>query len=425
VPGSSLANRCLEAFFNRAWPMPVCSFLHRPTVMEHHRNGCLDQALFLALVGIATVVADLGGGTRDQGAEGIESAESLVLESLDKPTLSMIQATVLIIQYRLMSRKFGKVFMLAALAARSALALRLNYEHPSAPFLTRESCRRTVWALYMMDTNLAAGYSDFTLWTTDLINIQLPCEDHSFIMNTPQETPRLEAGQAATNLSLLAHTVCVLNLRHRVLKFSKQVASNSSALDQDVEGQVRDFANELNDFVCNLPKQYQSSEYALHLHAHLPTLAQYLKLHITWFGVCCILYRLAFVELTEGLPSSVRIWLDSDFLLDCQMRCFKSAVSMAEFLGSVLNLGIDLVCLDVDAAVSTYQCARLLICVQRNNIIDASTESVAKSLTQCQALVESGLFCRCDAVDAIVGNPYRDVVIMLMRAEERLERSNQ
>ncbi|KAH6664750.1 hypothetical protein F5X68DRAFT_265809 [Plectosphaerella plurivora] len=439
---SPLGQLSLDVFFQRVAPIPVFSFLHRATVMEQNLGGTLHPALHLALFGIAILFADpdseLGssGSASSRGAKAVDAAERMVVaDGLETPSVVKLQALTLVIQHRAMSRRFSKAFMLAALAVRAAMALRLNYElAPSAavPFLARESCRRLVWSLYMTDTTLAAGYDCFTLMRPEVIAIQLPCDDHCFMMDIPQETMPLLPMTGTTpsestaapppelpQLSLLALTVRVLWLRQRVLQFTKEAVAASSA--GPVQVQAATLEADLAAFQESLPTQLRLSQYAISLHAHLPTLAAYLKVHVTYLATRCILYRLALDGLKEALPLRARSLFAPDLLAQWQDRCVQSARAMARLFKSTLHIqtGTETVRLDVDLAVVVYQCARILAYASVTDTQSgAPPEEIEPHLVTCQKFMDR-MFADCaavadikadlsDLIDAINGPPRDD-----------------
>jgi hypothetical protein len=82
--------------------------------------------------------------------------------------------------------------MLAALAARTAVALRLNYEHSALPYVAQEARRRLYWALYLLDDYFCVGLREFELCPEETIYLQLPCREEVFEAGQKCQTGTLQ-----------------------------------------------------------------------------------------------------------------------------------------------------------------------------------------------------------------------------------------
>lgn len=81
--------------------------------------------------------------------------------------------------------------MLAALAARTAVALRLNYERSELAPVAQEARRRLFWALYLLDDYFCVGLREFELCPEETIHLQLPCREEIFEAGQPCQTGML------------------------------------------------------------------------------------------------------------------------------------------------------------------------------------------------------------------------------------------
>ncbi|KAH8172059.1 fungal specific transcription factor domain-containing protein [Sarocladium implicatum] len=400
----SLTGKALDVFFDEIARVPVFAFLHRASIMEEYRTGAIDHALLLAITGIACLVIEFGPGMQENGTKYIDAAQALIVLDLNNPTITKIQALILIIQHRSFSRQFATVFMLMSLAARSALGLRLNYENNRLHFVAQESCRRALWSLYMLDTTIAAGYNDFTLFHEGLIHVQLPCQDHNFQMDIPQAAEYLDSYKTQSSLNVSKDTqspsalvIQALSLRQRILQYTKTAGAEPP---QSISTSVGAFDFELGSYLDRLPQSFRLSAYNFRLHVHLPTFVAYIKIHLTWLGVNCILYRLVLRGLKEALPSTAIQALDSGFREACETKCLSSARSMVELFETTLRLSSDSVIMDIDLAVMAYQCSRILVYFFRNVQVNMTREEIEGNLETCQELLKSK-FCESDAVSAI------------------------
>lgn len=124
-----------------------------------------------------------------------QEAERIILDRLECPSIFQLQASLLLIRYRAGVGQFPRAFIMAGLAARWALALRLNYEHSRLGPVAQEVRRRTFWSLYLLEDSFCVGLKEFELFDPDTIHLQLPCEDVDFHQERPMSTGYLQPGK--------------------------------------------------------------------------------------------------------------------------------------------------------------------------------------------------------------------------------------
>ncbi|CAK7203848.1 hypothetical protein SEUCBS139899_006597 [Sporothrix eucalyptigena] len=425
----ALAMRTFDQFFRHIHHIPTFAFLHRASLMQRYRAGLVDRPLLLALVGITSLMTDLGPGTRELGKQCIAEAEALVLSRLDRPSTLGLQTLVFVIHHRVLSGRFSSAFMLHGVASRFASALRLNHENTRLCFLARESRRRLMWALYMIDSSMANGYADFSLWAyradradradahSDVMNIQLPCNERNFEFDLPERTEPLRPPPRGPDGSLpplpddigfLALHVRIRSLRGRILQYTKDVTSplgsgggssdptgtgmdiettpsttastaaiDTSAIDvSSIPARVAEIAADLDSFAARLPVSFRWSEANVRLRTYSPRLCVFLMTHIWWEQCHCELYRLALVGLQEALPAPYIAQLTRQFptfVHHCRAQVLEHASAMAEMFRCVLTLENGVPVTDLDLPICLYQCVRLLFYISRTNPDDPQT----------------------------------------------------
>ena len=395
-----LAMLAFRVFFEKLHRIPVFAFLHRACIVEQYRNGLLDRALLLSIVGICSLLGDMGQDTRDLGENLIDEAAAMVLDDMERPTVPRIQALILIVKYRALTKRFASVFMLSAIAVRFATGLRLNYEDPQLSFLARESCRRTMWSLYLIDSTLAAGYQDFALSLSDMIHVDFPCHERNFEMDLPPGD-----GSDRREDSPLALILRLARLRHQALQFTKKAVERRTPTTAIIEG-ILNCQRDLETFRDDLPAAYKLSKHNIMLHAYSTTLSIFLSLHATWHGVVCILHRLVLDGLVESLPRETTAELDLDFRTASEKRCLESPKAVTDMLSAVDAAQVDDVPLDLDVAVCVYQCLRVMI--RSYCTTAAGSNEVYETITdRCQVGLRflRSMFAPTPAVKAIVSSP--------------------
>lgn len=369
-PDESLIQRTFSNYFRHVHHVPVFSFLHRASLMQRYHAGMMDRALLLALVGVTSLLTDLGPGMREYGARCIDECQGMVLADLENPSTIKIQALVLVMKHRILTRRFTSAFMLAAMAARFAYALRLNYENPSLCFLARESRRRLMWAFLAIDSGVNGGQADFTLLPPDSLHIQLPCNERNFEFDLPQVTGHLRplpSQPFPDEVGSLALHVRLLWMRSRVSYCTKNVLNMPESEVAQLPQLIKVLERELGTFNEHLPASFKFSESNLQLRAYSPRLCVYIMIHVWWRQCHCDLYRIVLSGLKESLPRSSVSRLEHQFVSYCARQCFEHAIAMVEIFRLVLALDGGLPVTDLDLLVCAYQCARMLYFAYQTN----------------------------------------------------------
>ncbi|KAK6081144.1 transcriptional regulatory protein [Seiridium cupressi] len=369
-PDETIITRTFNNFFRHIHHVPVFSFMHRASLMQRYHAGMMDKPLLLALVGITSLLTDLGPGMREYGTKCIDECQRMILADLENPSTIKIQALVFIMKHRMLNRRFTSAFMLASLAGRFAYALRLNYENPNLCFLARESRRRLMWAFLTIDSGINGGYPDFTLLPSEALHVQLPCNERNFEFDLPQVTGHLKPIPTTPfpdDVGSLALHVRLLWIRSRILYCTKNVIAMPETELAELPRLVEVLAQELKLFNEHLPASFRFSESNLRLRAYSPRLCVFIMIHI-WFRQCyCDLYRIVMTGLKEALPRSSLDRLPPQFVALCERQCYEHAVAMVDIFRLTLSLDGGLPVTDLDLSACAYQCARMIYFVHHMN----------------------------------------------------------
>jgi hypothetical protein len=195
--------------------LPSLAFLHRGSLLQLYRRGQADEALLLAVVAITSLVPVVDPSEATLGARCADLAEGLIMTNLARPSIFKTQALLLTVQYRIWTGASSTAFMLLALLARCAFVLRLHHESPHLSFFVRESRRRLMWAIYLVDMTMAGGLQVFTVCPSHNIRLRLPCREDEFELNFETETEELQHDTSAMSspiLGMLAYHVRIIYL---------------------------------------------------------------------------------------------------------------------------------------------------------------------------------------------------------------------
>jgi poly [ADP-ribose] polymerase len=374
-PDEALALKAFETFFRQIHHIAMFSFLHRPSLLERYHSGSLDRALVLALIGITSLLTDLGPGMGEYGDRCIEEAVQLCLANLEKPTIARLQALVLAIKHRILSKRFSSAFMLHAIASRSATALRLYQENTELCFLARESRRRLMWSIYMIDASISTGQPDVALWNDaeNQIPLHLPCNERNFDFDLPDPTELLRGpGRDASGavpplpdvLGLMALHIRLYWMRTRILQCTSRAAASPSADALAVlPSQLAEFEDELGVFEERLPISFRENEANYRLRSYSSRLGIFMTTHLLWRQCHLDLYRPFLPGLREAIAPSALQQLDPHFVILKRRVCYEHAKAMADMFAQLLSLSST--CghpptADLDLPGCAFQCSRVL-----------------------------------------------------------------
>ncbi|KAK3302825.1 fungal-specific transcription factor domain-containing protein [Chaetomium strumarium] len=356
VPPEPVVDELIDQYFSRLHSLPAYSFLHEETVKRRNRERTINDALKLSLCAITALVLGRHEAERDGWAR---ESERQILDQLDEPSIFHLQALLLVIRYRAETAKSRRAFMLAGLAARSAVALRLNYEHPELGPVAQEVRRRTFWSLYLLEDVFCVGLKEFELCRPEIIQLQLPCADIDFGNERETVTGFLQPG-----MGLEPETLCVRGLfvklaftRRSIMKLNRQLYLN----EIDLPGLFRAIEHLQSDLRRISSQIAPEDGYPPTSTTAIGLRPQYIMMHMSYRQCQCDLYRIFLSGYPEAAPQRNIEGIKARNIATMRHRCLKSAQEILDILfyyDSQTDTGQ---VLDFDAAVCTYHAARLVL----------------------------------------------------------------
>lgn len=190
----------LDAFFSYVAPYQTNTFLHRGTFMCQVRDGRASETLLLAICAItarfinrpptpAAVVSPQPPLSSTQANRWSSLATQQLMASTPVMELHHAMAALILCKHAAYSGDYNQAFLMAALANRFALKLRLFDETKwtegknsatELRWVDREQRRRVMFACYCVDRMTATGMRELTFCPAESIKLQLPCEDYNF-----------------------------------------------------------------------------------------------------------------------------------------------------------------------------------------------------------------------------------------------------
>ncbi|KAI1125298.1 hypothetical protein F5Y10DRAFT_268231 [Nemania abortiva] len=370
----------VEDYFDHLYPLPSFAFLHKPTVIRRCRDGTINEPLKLAICAITALHLQR---TLDCHHLWARQAEQLLLQQIGRPSIFHLQALLLVVRYHIESGEFPTAFMLAALAARTAVALRLNYERSELAFVAQEARRRLFWALYLLDDYFCVGLREFELCPEETIYLQLPCREEIFAAGQQCQTGTLRPS-TSDNVAAMGLRGAFLRLtsaRRAAMRFNRRVGFGEES-PSTIGGRIRQFEQQLACLQATLSPEHQYSVSNL-TSCEWP--AQFVMLHMSYHQCHCDLYRMFLNGYSEAAPSKLLASIRTEDRLSMQAQCLKHAESILRILGDfITNYPSDdrrLLLLERDAAVCAFESARLVMFGAR---LPCATSTLETSIRKAQ-----------------------------------------
>lgn len=209
LPAAGEVISLVEAYFEHVYALPWYAFLHKQSVVQRCLEGTIEDCLALSICAVTVQRLKIGCYSQELCAEWIQKAEDFLLQNIGMPSTSRLQALILVVRFRVEAGQFNRAFMLAALAGRSAVALRLNYERPELRFLAQEVRRRLVWSCFALDGNFSVGLREFEICPSENVFLQLPCPETEFEHDTPVQTAPLRAISYGETERIGTYAACI------------------------------------------------------------------------------------------------------------------------------------------------------------------------------------------------------------------------
>ncbi|KAI9924206.1 hypothetical protein MW887_007156 [Aspergillus wentii] len=340
--------KTVKKFFHHLYPVPSFSFLHPPSTIAKCHDGTLDESLLLAIQAIVTL--RLGQEDKDESTAQISKAEDIIWQRLESPSVSRLQALLLVIIHRVETGGFQRAFMLAGLASRAASAMRLNYEKTDLTPVAAEVRRRTIWCFKLIESYFSIGLSEFELCPFETIYLQPPSHETSFVPP--------DAGDIDKECGTLAISVRLASLRRDIMKLTRELAVCDRPF-VEISKVIRSLEQELWELHRQMP--YNNIYTTLDIITKEPWLSRHVMMMTSWHQCFCDLYRLLLPGCPEAPPRIVLDTIDADHRQQAGSICQEHAMSIIQLLCDINQRCTVPYFLEFDTAICAYHATRLMI----------------------------------------------------------------
>lgn len=367
--------RCCSHDVHRALPASICAvamlYLRREVDLDlDHRQDSSRR-----------VLSHIVASAEDTGA-WIRMAEESIWRSLESPSITKLQALLLVIHYYIETELFQRAFMLTATAARFATTMRLNYERHDLSPVAREVRRRTLWSLKMVERYFSTGLAEFDSLPLEVIYIDFPRSEEDFMAMTHgreiDATGKGEANGDYHNYHGEGGTYGLIMqleaIRRDVMKLSRSIA----LLETPLCNLTDLISHHLQTLAC-------MEKPAPILEAHLSAdeafeppgcssnrdrsisrwLPRLLLAHISWHQAHCDINRILLPGYSEAAPDAVLVGHDHQALLAAEAQCLHHAMRIIYILTALNQHSTQHHLLEFDTAICAYHATRLILFISR------------------------------------------------------------
>lgn len=355
----------VEFYFAHVYPLSSYAFLHPQTTIRHLSNGQLETSLSYAIAAVASY--HQGSSQRREQAElsWAQAAEDLIWKNLESPSVSRLQALLLVILYRVETGAFQRAFMLSALAARAAAAMRLNHERDGSTGsrTSQEVRRRVMWSLKLVERYFSTGLPEFELCPVESVYLELPCWEQEFSDTQPDNSER-----TLQSCDFGSYHLCVRleMLRRDLMKLNRSLSLYDTSFPQ-LSTVMHDFEQHLTRIGAELPGGPTLTAERISSLLDSPWLPRQILVHLSFHHSQCDLYRLLVRNYREAAPAAVLDAVDPSLLARAEQLCLQHATAIVDILATLNQVSQKAQPLEFDTAICGYHATRLLLHIAQSS----------------------------------------------------------
>ncbi|CAM1507789.1 Fc.00g046370.m01.CDS01 [Cosmosporella sp. VM-42] len=302
-PPVALLRRALDIFRERHFGVEFCSFLHLPSVdvgLLRQRSPFFAHALIAlsALYMTQQEAADQGFARPETLSEWHTTvAREYSRQSVDAPSVSSIQANLILALRELLARTLYKAWIFAGIAIRQAQALRLGLEyHGRLPNRQKEVQRRTYWAAFVMDRMVSHCCWRPQMIDSDCVRLNLPCPETPFLLQESFSAPNLETLEfpcAVSRLGLAPYFITILHLWSQAtyshVKGGRRYSRSGPDDPQGFFNQHEKKIDDIHGSLLSVPMRWSAHNWRLFRHMNQSAL--FVNIHLLVNHARCVMHQ--------------------------------------------------------------------------------------------------------------------------------------
>jgi len=266
---------------------------------------------------------------------------------------------MLVILYRINIGQFQRAFMLLALAARAAAAMRLNHERSDQHSTTLEVRRRLMWCMKLVERYFCIGLPEFELCPQENIYLRMPSCEADF----------QEGVTGMDKYGPGAYPLCIKleRIRRDIMRLTRSLALCEQPFPQ-LPQIVLDFEKDLIAIGEQMEGGPNLTPRKLDLALACPWLPRIMLMHLSWHQCHCDLYRLFLSGFREAAPKVVLDALSPTYITTAASLCFQHATAIIQILSNLNQQSTQPRLLEFDTAICAYHATRLVLFLSRASV---------------------------------------------------------
>ncbi|OBZ86157.1 Cutinase transcription factor 1 alpha [Choanephora cucurbitarum] len=262
LPPKDLSEHLVQLYFKHFYPfLPL--FYKRQLCPKDAVTPLLMNAIYAVASRISPDARVRSDPEASETAGDIffERAEKLLDESYDTPSISTIQALLLLASHQHGAMKSAKAWLYSGMAFRMAqdLGLHRNCDHWNIPLEECERRKRVFWCCYIVDRLASAMYGRASTFEERDCDVPFPSidddtaiEDDSIDLDNPDNSP-----PSVSLLELFANLIKICDILGHILKNIYYVRSLQYAGVRQVDAVLTTWNKKLHQWYDQLPDSLQ------------------------------------------------------------------------------------------------------------------------------------------------------------------------
>ncbi|KAJ5107345.1 hypothetical protein N7456_004020 [Penicillium angulare] len=362
----------VDQFFEHLYPIPLYSFLHEPSIRRKLAEGSLNQTLAFSLAALASACFS---NDHNQTTLWLNTVEMEIWKSLDRPNIILLQSLILALHCHIQRKCFPRAYLLAGLASRTAIALRLNYERLDLSFIAQEIRRRVLWALSFLDVIFAVGIPDHEFMPYSIIYQQLPTSETLFYQGISEGAIACRI-DSTEGCSILGACLQLSKLSRDIIRLKRQLALAESPLE-NLESIVQEFQKclwHLHKDVASSFNYQMSSTDQLEEMLESRWFLRYLQLTLMWHQAHCDLYRLFIPTHPDSAPNIITDNVEVAFKANAVKACITHSEEIHVIFSKLESMPRRLA-FPPSVAICAYQSTRLSLYLLHASSLNGKVET--------------------------------------------------
>ncbi|RUS22560.1 fungal-specific transcription factor domain-containing protein [Endogone sp. FLAS-F59071] len=340
LPPKEIVDHLLDTFFEYLYvQMPI---IHQATIRKRVKAGTVPKALLLAIMAASARFSNHPAVAENPpwaaGEKYAAKARILVNRSFDVPTLSSVQALVLLSLHE-MAQELG----LNKEDSESTKNFSVGID-----WVERETRRRVFWCAFMIDKFSSSATGRPQALDERDCEVLLPSEDQDWQNDRPVVTEMLNAGAVSedptssilvsqrASMGPFAYLIRIIAILGRVSHYVNRAKPRSAPLPIHPNSEFALLDQALTGWLLSLPSTLRYNPENVRSNTSHPSGGTFFLMHVVYHTVIVLLHRPNFAIRDLSEPDMALPWF-KQYLDQSVNKCLSAADSVTKILRDILG----------------------------------------------------------------------------------------